>query len=93
MTSHPRTFRTRVLSLAALTAHVFQACADRLRGRRRTAMPNCTRLEPGLYLGGLCDQPPEGAQAVLSVTPTPDAFTVNHHRWQPIAGSTVPTIK
>lgn len=85
-------FRKRWFSTVATAAHVLKTCGDRLRGCKPQGMPNCTLLEAGLYLGGLCERPPEAGCAVLSVTPTPEAFAAERLAWRPIAEGKAPTV-
>jgi protein-tyrosine phosphatase len=55
-------------------------------------MADCTLIEPGLFLGGICVAAPAGVDAVLSVTPTPERFRVEVFEWQPISSGVAPTV-
>lgn len=46
--------------------------------------PNYSRIEDGLYLGGLEERPPPGTRAVLNVCEFEDSYKVKHHKWSPI---------
>jgi protein-tyrosine phosphatase len=47
--------------------------------------PNYTRIEEGLYVGGLVSLPPRGARVVLNLCEQEDAYRADVHRWEPIA--------
>ncbi len=47
-------------------------------------LPNYTEIEPGLYMGGLVNEPPPGTTAVLNLCETEDPYHVEDHRWVPI---------
>ena len=55
-----------------------------VRGITPETMPNYTLIEAGLYLGGVCQNPPPGVRAVLCVTPNRDAYSSEIYEWQPI---------
>jgi hypothetical protein len=77
-------FRSISLGWAAAILQVAKSCADRLTGRKFAGLPNYTLMEPGLYLGGACEQPPPDTKAVLRVTPVPDQYTAETYEAQPI---------
>jgi hypothetical protein len=45
---------------------------------------NYSRIEDGLYLGGILEVPPPGTDAVLNVCETEDPYAAPVHRWRPI---------
>ena len=45
---------------------------------------NYSRIEDGLYLGGMLPAPPPGTAAVLNVCETEDPYRLRHHKWSPI---------
>ncbi|HEY4329462.1 MAG TPA: hypothetical protein VGN88_06980, partial [Phycisphaerae bacterium] len=73
--------RLYFLSVAAAGLQSMKSVLDRMRGRPFAGMPNYTLLEPGLYLGGNCVQPPPHTRAVLSVTPMPDTYSAEIYEW------------
>jgi hypothetical protein len=64
----------------------------RLRGRP-LGVGDFTLVEPGLFIGGRCDEPPAGTRAVLNVSPNRDEWTVEEYRWRPVPMSSPPTIE
>ena len=46
--------------------------------------PNYTRIEPGLWLGGLVPRPPPGVTAVLNLCESEDPYRAESHLWEPI---------
>lgn len=46
--------------------------------------PNYTRIEQGVYLGGLLTEPPPGIDAVLNLCEIEDSFAAPITRWRPI---------
>src|SRR6187455_200910 len=47
--------------------------------------PNYSQVEPGLWLGGYVNKPPPGTKSVLNLCERKDPYTVESHRWEPIA--------
>jgi protein-tyrosine phosphatase len=45
---------------------------------------NYSEIEPGLWMGGLVDEPPEGTLAVLSLCEQKDKYELANHKWAPI---------
>ena len=52
--------------------------------RLQRAEKNYTRIEDGLYLGGLVSEPPPGTRAVLNVCGIEDRYQAEVHSWAPI---------
>lgn len=46
--------------------------------------PNYSRIEEGLWLGGVVAEPPPGVRAELNVCEAKDAYAVETQRWEPI---------
>jgi hypothetical protein len=55
--------------------------------RRSREPPNYTRIEEGLWLGGLVREPPPGTQAVLNLCESEDPYRAELHSWVPIPDS------
>ena len=56
--------------------------------------PNYTRIERGLYVGGLVERPPPGVTAVLNLCETEDPYQCDEHAWRPIPDAApAPTIQ
>lgn len=92
MSDLSRKLRRFGFSLAAIGLHAVKVCRDHLSGKPFEGLPNYTQLEPCLFLGGSCTQPPPGVRAVLCLTPTPDAFTAEFYHWQPVPLGSCPTL-
>lgn len=51
---------------------------------------NYSRIEDGLYVGGVCAAPPPGTRAVLNVGELEDPYEAEVHRWSPIPDTPPP---
>jgi dual specificity protein phosphatase-like protein len=69
---------------AVLTIVAAALVANRPSPRELFPRTNYSRIEEGLYLGGILEEPPPGTRAVLNVCETEDPYRVEAHRWQPI---------
>jgi len=50
----------------------------------RQEQENYSRIEDGLYMGGLVTKPPPGTKAVLNLCGARDYFRCEHYVWRPI---------
>ena len=46
--------------------------------------PNYAEVEPGLFVGGLVPDPPQGTAAVLNLCESDDPYRADCHEWHPI---------
>jgi Dual specificity phosphatase, catalytic domain len=67
-----------------LTVHLVANQAERHSQEEGNPSANYSRIEDGLYLGGMLSEPPSGARAVLNVCETKDPYLAEVHRWEPI---------
>ena len=67
-----------------LGLYLIAAQADRRAREEYYPKTNYSRIEDGLYLGGILSEPPGGTRAVLNVCETKDPYQVEVHRWEPI---------
>lgn len=44
-------------------------------------------IEPGLFMGGLVDEPPKGVECVLNLCDFKDSYRAKHHYWNAIPDS------
>jgi hypothetical protein len=72
--------------LFGLLVLVLAIATEGSNGQLRRA-PNYTLIEPGLYLGGWVEKPPEGVTAVLNVSERKDIYRTERHLWKPIDDS------
>jgi hypothetical protein len=70
-----------------LVVHQVADRADHVSRQESYPRSNYSRIEEGLYLGGILEEPPPGTRAVLNVCETRDPYQAEVHRWQPIADS------
>jgi hypothetical protein len=78
-----------ILLLLAAVASVVAfnlIAADAQSRARQESYPstNYSRIENGLYLGGILSEAPPGVSVVLNVGETADPYKVEVHRWEPI---------
>jgi hypothetical protein len=77
--------RSRRLLLLVLLLLLAVAIAVRVSVDRTTReLPNYSRIEDGLYLGGYVPAPPPGTQAVLNLCESEDPYHAEFHAWNPI---------
>lgn len=65
-------------------AIVVVAAAHQVVDQLTREPPNYSRIEDGLWLGGLVDAPPPGTQVVLNLCEAEDPYQVDTPRWEPI---------
>src|SRR4051812_45667768 len=79
---------TRRGSLVGLLFACVVASAFLLWQERRYRPPgdpeNYSRIEEGLYMGGLVPKPPQGTRAVLNLCETEDPYRCDVHAWEAI---------
>ena len=72
------------VTAAALAITTVALVADRRSRGEYYPRTNYSRIENGLYLGGILSEPPPGTRAVLNVCETEDPYRAEVHRWAPI---------
>jgi protein-tyrosine phosphatase len=68
------------LSTVLLTAGVLYSVVYHLTREQ----PNYSRIDDGLYIGGIVSEPPPGTRAVLNLRETEDPYKAEVHKWSPI---------
>jgi len=67
-----------------LAVHLIVAQMDRYSREENFPSTNYSRIEDGLFVGGILSEPPVGTRAVLNVCETKDPYRAEVHQWQPI---------
>lgn len=75
-----RSWPVAALTFAALAVVVIHLVVDSITRE----LPNYSRIEEGLWLGGYVREPPKKTQAVLNLCETEDLYRAESHKWEPI---------
>ncbi|MEI8194273.1 MAG: dual specificity protein phosphatase [Phycisphaerae bacterium] len=84
--------RSSIFAMVGAGAYCLTIIRCQLQGRA-IELPNYTLLEPGLFIGGACTNPPPNTRAVLNLSSHLDDYTVEEYRWQPLHSGVAPTLQ